>query len=140
MAMTVEEIHGIFQFSDEFFSEKADKEETLALPEYTAKRVYPQWYLDETDAEPDLASKYKMDWLFRQGRLGEACDLGESLLSRGRQKREVYEAVLVCAARIGRRGTAQRMIEHLESLGVEDSGLAIVIERSRALLDDNSNK
>ena len=150
--MSMQEIHGIFQFADDLFLEEG-KEERPVLPQYQAKFVYPrvrlrnvllnalQWFIDaeavDSSDSPDEASKscytvkYKLDLLYYEGRFDEACRVGEAILSRGNCRRETFEAVLRAAVRADRRELAERMLVHLESLEVQDAGLAYVLEQAR---------
>lgn len=108
-----------------------------------------QWFLSPSPTEttwqdPSLI-KYQIDYLFYQTRYAQACDLCEHWLEERDRclaaggeakaiKREMYEAILVCAVRAERWTLAKRALAYLDSLNVEDAGLSFVRQKYRAVI------
>jgi hypothetical protein len=80
--------------------------------------------------------KARLDYLYYAEKYDEACELGqEHIKCTATIRRETFEAVLMCAAKAGRKELGLQMLEHLESLDVEDAGLLYVCKKAKELID-----
>ena len=98
--------------------------------------------------------KYHLDWLYYVGECEEACRIGKEYIrammttktmmttetmtitkiTKTGVRREIYESILVCATKVNNRDLALEMLDYLESLDVQDSGLDYVCYNSRKTL------
>lgn len=83
-----------------------------------------------------MVVKYHLDWLYYVGEYREACRIGEEYIrvTNTGIRREIYESILICATKDENQSLAVGMLEYLESLDVQDSGLDYVCCNSRKAL------
>ena len=145
--MTVQEIHGVFQFSDDFLAVDAADAESPAASSHKAKvktidgefcprTLYPEWYMkEEPDGyrhQQDDALRYRIACLYAKGCYKEALVLAETqlaALSTGGGNvagvcRDLAETIVLACIHLDDLTTAHKWISFMD--GVEEPGRHIV--------------
>lgn len=137
--MIVEESHGIFQFTDDYFENEQDNSVRLnhALnSDYVPRRVDEGWFMHESLSQTDHAIiKCRLDYLYFEKKYEEAFEIANSFLqSETNPKREIVETALLVSLRLQRREKTIELLDKLEGLGKEDHGIRLVCEYARRQL------
>ena len=139
--MTVEELHGIFQFTDDFFEDENSRKERILTVDtnYTPRKIYPRWYADQVEASPEddseqTAVRLLIPELYRQGEYQQAFDLSSLCIERLRKDpkggnisgliRDLTETQVCSLMKLGRPHEALPLLPLLD--GVEEPGRLIV--------------
>lgn len=80
--MTVEELHGIFQFTDDLFEDENKKERVLTIDKnYTPRKIFPGWFKHEASAnasgqdDEQTAVRLLIPDLYRRGQYEQVVEL-----------------------------------------------------------------
>ncbi len=92
--MSVEELHGIFQFTDDLFDDRSKNERILKIDKnYTPRNLYPGWYSDEqqkpVEDTEQTAARLLIPELYRKGEYQKAFDLAGLCIGRLRKDQKV---------------------------------------------------
>ena len=137
--MAVVEVHGVFQFADDFFEEAGTSPKKALLPQkYAPRQVYPQWYFaepyfHEADQSFDpLICKFQADHFFAKKDYANAlktyhsaftCIKTEKPKCRGSLFRELVEGAIRCHVNLDSISEAVSLLDELDRCDVEDPGL-----------------
>ena len=137
--MSVEELHGIFQFTEDLFDDENKKERVLKLDmNYTPRKIYPGWYAEELEKSAEdaeqTAARLLIPELYRQGEYQKTFDLAQLCIDRLRRDqkggnisgliRDLTETQVCALLKLGRPHEALPLLPLLD--GVEEPGRLIV--------------
>ena len=138
-SMSVEELHGIFQFTYDLFDDENKKERILTVDKnYTPRKIYPGWYADELDKSVEdaeqTAARLMIPELYRRGEYQKAFELAQLCIDRLRRDqkggnisgliRDLTETQVCALLKLGRPREALPLLPLLD--GVEEPGRLIV--------------
>lgn len=132
--MTVEELHGIFQFTDDLFEDENKRERILTVDKnYTPRKIYSGWYSDEAGASAD-AARLLIPELYRRGQYQQAYELAGLCIEKLQETskggnisgliRDLTETQVCALVKLGRTAEALPLLPLLD--GVEEPGRLIV--------------
>lgn len=140
----VEELHGVFQFTDDLFDDAAPSERKLTVDlSYTPRHIYPQWFADGTVSIPaaDEAKslidtvEFMIPDLYRLGEYQKCLDLALQRISKYSSTpgilRDAAESAVLCLLKLSRPLEALPLLPLMT--GVEEPGRLIV--RSRVFFE-----
>lgn len=144
----VAEIHGIFQFTDDFYNEseqnqkkREQNENDILITEYSPRSLYPKWYFKEPFmSTADMHSfdlhiyKFQADSLYFEGKYEECLEVAKKVCSKVAEMeqsgqrvpniREILEIQVHCLLKLSRLDEAVRLLnENLASIEVTDPGI-----------------
>lgn len=141
----VAEVHGIFQFTDDFILESCanhrERSEEIAPVDYKPRALYPQWYFEEpwmSEADRDTFDmhifKFQTDSLYLSERYEECLETARTAIQRARTElrggwrgssiREMLEVQVHCLLKLDRLDEAVEVVHReLDAFEVADPGL-----------------
>lgn len=138
MANAVEELHGVFQFTDDLFDDAATPERKLTVDlSYTPRHIYPQWFEDPTSNIPASidTTEYLIPDLYRRREYDQCLVLAleriQKYYTTAGIVRDAAETAALCLLKLSRPLEALPLLNLMT--GVEEPGRLIV--RSRVFFD-----
>lgn len=135
--MSVEELHGVFQFTDDLFDDAAPVERIFTVDKtYTPRQIYPGWFESGTASIPNVqvaktpidCIEYLLPELYRRGEYERCLTLAleriEIYRSTAGIVRDAAETAALCLLKLKRPEEALPLLPLLK--GVEEPGRLIV--------------
>lgn len=136
----VEELHGVFQFTDDLFDDKQTAERVLTVdPVYNPREIYPCWFENGTESistaheakNPIDTEEFLLPELYRRGEYDKCLKLAKERIfkysSTAGIVRDTAETAALCLLNLNRPEEALSLLPLMT--GVEEPGRLIVRSR-----------
>lgn len=144
MMAAVEELHGVFQFTDDLFDDNQPAERLLTVdPIYNPREIYPCWFEKGTESIPTAheaknpidTNEFVLPELYRRGEYEKCFILSKERIEKYSSTagivRDAAETAVLCLLNLSRPEEALSLLPLMT--GVEEPGRLIV--RSRAFFE-----
>lgn len=128
-----EELHGLFQISPDLFDDNEidqKQKDTEKSPSkvYTPRISAPKWFLNHQDGNIQTV-KHQIDYYYYTKCYEMGCKVAQEYIqSNGQMRRDLIEAVMMCALEAGNVHLSQKMLDLLMQHKTRDTAIELVLQ------------